>query len=317
MSIQDCCNIGFARVQHFGKTNVIRRMLVNLRFFLEWGFLDIGGWNDIVVPTGNPAYDPSELKLDYTPGYEDGQVWGGLRKHWVHETGVEYTDMDSIDHTPLIPTIYINTVVQSSGYEIDYDQGRVIFDSILPPSTSVKASYSFKNVQVYLADDAPWLQEIQFDSHDPTKHFQQDKDGSWFVSGQHRVQLPFILIEAFGDGVKKPFGLGDFRLIRQQDIHFHVFAADQCMRDNLVDLLLLQADKCIPMFNIDDAAANCDLQLYNYNVGENKSYPHLLSNYFWGSMRGVNAKIIDLSSPTCQLNLGTVKIKFEVLFASL
>lgn len=317
----ECCDMRFARVSHFGHSNAIRRLLINLKYFLEWGFLQIGAWHDISsttpIASGN---DPSRLRMDYTPGYLDGQVWVGLRKNWVYETGVVYTDEDMSGHSPLTPSIYIDGSAYTGDYQIDYDLGRVIFPSglDLDITNEVKATYSFKNVQVYLGNDAPWLQEIQFDSFDATNHFTQDKDGNWFVGGQHRVQLPLIIIEAFGEGGRLPYELGDIKVKRVQDIYFHVLTADQAMRDNLVDLLVMQGDRCYPLFNVDDAMVACDINLYNYaGVADNLSYPHLLNKYPWAYSRGERAEVLNLSSPTPEIHSGTVKVTHSVIFSTL
>lgn len=315
----ECCDIRFIRVNHFGNSNVIRRLAVNLKYFLEWGLLQIGAWNDIATTTpiasGN---DPSRLRFDYTPGYQDGQVWVGIRKNWVYESGVAYEDEDAFTHNPLVPTVYVDGTAYTGDYQIDYDLGRVIFPAALDPTTEVNATYSFKNVQVYIANDAPWLREIQFDSFDPTQHFLQDKDGSWFVGGQHRAQLPLIIIEPVGEGRKLPNELGDFKTRRVQNVHFHVMAADQWLRDNLVDLLILQTDRCLPLFDIDAAMAACDINLYNYaGTADNLSYPHLINKYTWAYTRGEQGEVINLSSPTTEIHVGTVKVTHSIIFGSL
>lgn len=320
MTDSECCGkITFSRVQHYGNTNVLRRLLVNLRYYLEWGLLNIGGWIDIAPQSGFD--DHAKLKLDYAAGYTDGRIWTGLRKNWVYESGVEYTDVDGGFHEPIIdPIIEIvgSGYVDDDDYEIDYDLGRVIFDSALPSSTTVRASYSAKNVQIYLGDDVPWFQELQLDSWDYSKHFTVDQSGSWFVSGKHRVQLPAIIISSPGGGIKEGYELGDRTAKKCQDVLFTVIAQDQCTRDNLTDLLIVESDKCIPLFNIDQAAAACDIMLYNY-TGErdNKIYPELVNRYLWAYTRADNALAFDLDSPMPGLHTGLVRARYCVLFNSL
>lgn len=319
MPADDCCNTKFARVKHFGNTNAARRLILNLKYYLEWSLLNIGAWIDM-VPGVSGIDTHTKLRLELSPGYDDGNVWAGLRKNWVYETGVQYTDVDGGSHTPITqPDVYVNSVVQPTGnYQIDYDAGRVIFSTSAPASTSaVNAHYSAKNVQIYIGDDTDWFQELQTDGWDYSKHFTQNDDGNFYSQSKNRIQLPSIVIASWGNARREPFELGDRCIKMCQDVIFHVLAQDQCMRDNLCDILVLEAEKCVHLFNVDSAHADCDIMLYNYTESGNKSYPHLVNKHPWAYTRGTDATAFDLDTPLCGLHTGFVRVNYCTVFNSL
>jgi hypothetical protein len=310
----------FARVQHIGKTNVIRRLEHGLKFFLDWAFLGIGSWVDISLTTsGVGGTNASELQLANSPGYTDGQVWQGFRKAWVYESGASYTDVDGSGHSPLSPpSVYVNSILQSSGYSVNYELGQVIFDSTLSSSDTVQASHSFRNVQVYIGDNVPWWQELQFNSWNvDDTHFQQTDRGEWSIGGNHRVQLPIIVVDASLKGSTPPFSLGNSCTLRQQDVKFHVIAEDKCTRDNLTDLLLLQSEKTVIIPDIDTAAANCHLSLDLNGNFIGMQYPDLIDTYQWAYARGSNGQLCEIQSIHPNLYEGMVKITYSLLFSQL
>ena len=78
---QNCCiNTGFWNVDHFGDTQCVTKLEHNIKSFLDYSFLSIGGWVD-VVPPGSFA----ELKCVVCPGYTCGQVWQTSRTNLIWE----------------------------------------------------------------------------------------------------------------------------------------------------------------------------------------------------------------------------------------
>lgn len=310
----------FNRVCHYGKSNVIRRLEVGLRYFYEWALLNIGAWTDITydMPTAGGG-NASSLRVANAYGYTAGQAWEGFRTQWVYETGITYTDYTGGTHTPLPANIYVNNVLQSTGtYSVNYTLGQVIFNSAIPTTSNVKATYSFRNVQVYISDDLPWYQELQYQSWSPdTTMFTQDDRGDWFVGGNHRVQFPCIIIMADSKGTKEPHSLGGGLCYRNQDVVFHILSEDPVMRNNLTDLILTEGDRCIQLFDIDSAAAALDIPLDNNGGLVGKMYPYLLENYCWATARSENARLTSKTSYNCGLHDATVKHTYTVQFRNL
>lgn len=310
----------FARVQHIGKTTVIRRLEEGIKYWLQWAFLNVGAWTD--VTKGMPSYgggDASELQVTNAPGYADGRVWQGFRTQWVHESGVTYTDVDGSGHSPLSPLVYVDSVLQSSSsYNINYNLGEVVFDSAVSTSSTVQAQHAFKNVQVFVGDEAPWWQELQFRSWNvDDDHWQLTDRGDWSVGGNHRVQLPVIIIDAHLSGTNPPYALGNYSAKRSQDVKFHIIAESKSMKDQLSDLILMQSDaKTLMLFDVDQAAADQKLPLdcNGFLVGQN--FPYLVNNYYWAHARASDGYLCEMQSIHPKLHEGMVKITYSVVFSS-
>ena len=88
------CNISttFQHVSHVGHTLLNSELEGNLKSFLDWGFLGIGGWFNVTIPTSGAwggTFD--QLRLVDDPSYTKGQVWEAPRKDWVWENETPYT----------------------------------------------------------------------------------------------------------------------------------------------------------------------------------------------------------------------------------
>lgn len=313
----ECCPPGFNRSRHFGSTNPLQRLLINLKYYFDYSLLQIGGFINIEV---QPEYSGhAELKPVYTPGYSDGQVYQGLRKRWVYEEGITYTDPDGSGHQPILdPIITVDGsgVYPSGDYLVDYDLGRIIFDDPLPTGLTLYGEYSAKNVQIYLGSDPEWIYEqVQPESYDYTTHFQLDKQGNWFIGGQHRVQLPAIVIFSTGNAHRSGYELGDRTMKYTVEVIFQVIAEDPCGRNNLIDLILMESEKCINLFNPDEAIFACDLTLYNNQ--RQKAYPELVSDYYWANCRSYDGLSFDCVAVNRGLYSGLVRMTYDVFFSSL
>ena len=88
------CNISttFTHVSQVGNTLLNSQLESNLKSFLDWGMLGIGGWFNVNIPTSGAwggTFD--QLRLVDDPSYGEGQVWESARKDWVWENEVPYT----------------------------------------------------------------------------------------------------------------------------------------------------------------------------------------------------------------------------------
>lgn len=87
----------FKLVSDYGETLISQELENNLKMWLDWAHLGIGGWQNVQVPqTGNYGGDFSQLRPSNdraftTAGSATTAVWEGVRKDWVWETGVDYT----------------------------------------------------------------------------------------------------------------------------------------------------------------------------------------------------------------------------------
>jgi len=209
--------------------------------------------------------------------------------------------------------------VVNTEYYINYPLGQVVFNTPVATSSTVQASYSYRYVQIYNADSLPWWQELQFTSlrADDT-HFTQTGDyGEWSIGGQHRIQLPAIIIEAIPRGTSKGYQLGDGALVVNQDVLFHVLAEDRFTRNNLLDACRLQNHKTIWLYNSNNvsAANGFPLDYRGMKVGNNM-YPDLVDSdgYRWEKCYFNNAVVSAMETPNPKLYAGVVRITTEIIF---
>lgn len=96
----------FRKVGHYGDNKLMSELEINLKWWLDWAFLKIGGWTPVYSGTnahfGGNFYT---LKPMQAPSYTDGQVWISPRKEWIYETGVNYDT----------PSININSISSTGG----------------------------------------------------------------------------------------------------------------------------------------------------------------------------------------------------------
>jgi len=313
-------------VSSFAAPYLMNELETNLKMFFDWGLLGIGGWSNVSVPTtGAYGGDLHELQPVYDPSYTDGQVWQAFRKDWVWETGVEYLD-STTNPEPISITgvrvdgIYYGTGDATYGWHANYPLGRIIFDTEIATTSTVELDYSYRFVQIYRADDAPWWQELQYQSfRADDSHFSQFGTGDWSVGAHHRVQMPAIVLEAVPRGSAAGYELGNGALEVNQDVMFHVVAENRYDRNNLLDIIRLQYDNIIWLFNSQSVAeaTGYPLDYRGMLVGSNM-YPDLVETgaYRWYECRFTDVNISEVESINPNLHQGTVRATLEVIIGN-
>ncbi|NDC95891.1 hypothetical protein EB077_11350, partial [bacterium] len=236
------CNpsTSFKNVNSITEDFLLNSLEVNLKMFLDWSFLTIGGWFDVIV-SNNTLQDNTYFKLkpvnDY--GIVPGKVWEGIRKDWVWESGISCGNRNPITDYNL--TIN-NQNIDINNYKINYPEGRIILNNPVSVNASVKINYSYRYVQVYRANNNEWFSIIQYNGPSTTKSIDRTSDGSWKIGNSHTIQLPAIVIEALPRSRSKPHEIGSGGLILEQDFAFHILADNKNDRNKLIDILRLQQD---------------------------------------------------------------------------
>lgn len=329
------CNPNYANfkgVSDFGETGLLTELENNIKHYLEWSFLDIGAWTNVAIDTSNATQDGYTGQVDTLrwvsdPSYTDGQVWQSARKDWVYESGVNFDPGSGPVNPNATPQVYTssNSVwsgpVADSAYSINYPLGRVIFDTPHDTDESVKASYSYRNVQVYIADNAEWWRELQLRSwRSDDLHFtQDDRTGDWAVGAHERIQLPAIVIEAVPRGRSRGYELGNTSLWIEQDVVLHILADDRPTRNKIVSLLQVQADHTIWLFDSDIVAASGAFPLdYSGDRVNGNVYPDIVVNtdYRWKKCTFRNVVVSDVEAMHPRLYEGTVRITCEFVFGN-
>lgn len=313
----------FTKLKHvfdIGDSLLMNELEANLKSYLDWSFLGVGGWFDVTIPTSG-AYggDFATLRAVSDPSYTDGQVWETARKDLVWETGVEESGgNEPIDISGVwVDSTFYDRTDATYGHSINHHLGRVVFDTAIATTSTVQLNHSYRQIQVYRADDAPWWTELQYNSFRvDSEHFTQSASGDWDMLGNHRVQMPAIVIETVPRGISRPFELGNSSLWVEQDVLFHILAESRFDRNNIIDYIRLQHDKNIWLFNSNNItnASDWPLDSDGDKVSSPKMYPDYVTDYRWKKCKFKRASVSEVQSLNPHLHEGTVRITFELVF---
>lgn len=321
-------SLGFKNITHFGEDLFLNELETNMKVWLDSSYMHIGAWFDINTPSTSGAYggDFSSLRSVEDPNYTNGQVWQGIRKDWVWETGINYTGEAGTVYDPVqVSGVTVGgSSIGSGDYTVNYPLGRIIFDTAQSTTAAVKANYSFRNVQTYRADDAPWWTQLQYKTFRPDDiHFTQTElgRGDWSIGSHHRIQLPAIILEAVPRGESHGYELGNTSLLLEQDVLYHVVAEDRYTRNKLIDQLRAQEDRTIWLFSSYDVAASGDYPLdHRGEKVNNNMYEDFVNEgngHRWKKCSFTNATISEVESLNPRLHEGTVRITHEIVFGTI
>jgi hypothetical protein len=304
----------FQHVDSIGQKNSVAALEDNIKSFLDWSFLNIGGFINVDIPTSGiygsnfhtlkPVVDPSQKS----------KIWQSTRSNWVYETGVSYEGSSPT----AISGINLNGVFlpspSGSGsytYSINYPLGQIAFNNNVSQNSSVTLEYSYRYVQVYKANESIWWKEIQSDTYNPAA-FTTNGDSS--ITANHRIQLPAIVIETISRNILIPRELGNTKNIIIQDVLLHVFTENINQRNSLTETLLLQKDKSLPLYDVNKVVKDGVYPL-NFDGSINSSglnYPLLSSNYRknWCTIK--NSTTSELNTLSNSLYNGIVRWSIEI-----
>jgi hypothetical protein len=256
----------------------------NIKMFLDWSFLNIGGFVNIKIQTpnissSNSNNNMSKLKLSTEPGATAGTTWESVRKDWIYETGVTHRSSSPIN----ISGVYLNSNFLSAptgsglyGYRVNYPLGRVIFNNPVSTNSDIKLEYSYRYIQVYKANDTPWWKEFQTKTYNSVYSKTSPLSD---ISPDNRIQLPSIVVEPTDRTYLKPYQLGSSENIIYQDILLHIFTENPLTRNNITDMLLLQKEKTLNLIDMQKVIKNGVnmLDIYGQKRPNGLNY-HLLAN---------------------------------------
>jgi len=312
-------NLGLKGGQrHIADDGLANSLEINLKMFYDWAFLSqLGGWTEVAVPTsGIYSADFSRLRPVSDPNYTNGQVWETPRKDLVWESGVDYTNKTGGTDNPLpVGNPVINGTPVSTGYYVDYQNGQVIFTNAISTSSTVKLQHSFRTVQIYRADDAPWWRIIQQNSYRPdSNQYLQLGSGNWSIFGQHRIQLPAVVIEVVPRGTAEGVELGSDSLNHKRDVLFNILAETAWQRNNLMDIFNAQTERGIHLFNTNDAVSEWPFD-YRGSLTGTKTYPYFVSEtgYRWRVCDMRESYISDVLQVHSNLFMATVRTTMETI----
>jgi hypothetical protein len=285
----------------------------NIKSFLDWSFLHIGGFVNVNIPTsGINGGNFHILKSTSDPSLGN-KVWQSPRKDWVYETGIVYASGSPIQFSG----IYLNntflpapTGSGSYSYNINYPLGQVIFTNPVSANSTIQANYSYRYVQTYKSSDSFWWKEVQKETYNPSNFNKQD----YSITSVHRVQLPALIIELIPRTVQIPYQLGSVDNIIIQDIFLHIYTENANQRNILIDTLIHQKDKTLYLYDISNVIKNNRYSLNKFgNINPSGySYPNILNNFssYWCTIKDSN--IAELNTLSSSLYNGIVRWSMEI-----
>ena len=306
-------------VSQVGETLLTSQIESNMKSYLDWGLLGIGSFSNVSIPTSGAfggTFD--KLRLVDDPSYSQGQIWEAARKDWVWETGVYYDSQPVQISGVTVNGTFYGTGDATYGHHYNYPLGRVVFNSAIPENSNVQLNYSYRNVQTYIADQAPWWDEIQYGSlrvDDSTLY--DSGSGNWQILANNRVQLPAVVIEATSRRQFRPYEMGTVGNFVYTDVLFHIISESRWWRNQLVDIISLEKDRSIWLYdnNLVASATGYPLDYRGMLLPDAPMYPKLVNAYRFKMARFYGINVTEMQSPTARLHRGTVRATFEIVMA--
>ena len=314
----------FRSVQHFNEPLIANELENGLKAWTDHAFLKIGGFVNVTIPTsgiyGNNFHVLHEVD---DPSYGDSTIFQSIKKDWVYETGVSYTNYTGGTSYPLPVKVYVDGNLKNTGdsgfeHHINYSHGCVVFNS--NQSEEITCQYSYRSVQVYTSSEMDingWM-EINTDSFNPAniQWAQNLTSGDYSTYSSNRAQLPCIIIETAGKKGGTPFELGTLASRNKYDLLFHVISQDRYTRNNIVDILSLQENKTIILYDSDLVfdAGLLPLDERGMKVNNN-TYPDLLgSQYVFRTAYFEKISVSEVKTSNPNLHFSIVRAVIEVIY---
>jgi hypothetical protein len=288
----------------------------NIKSFLDWSFLNIGGFINVSIPAAGLSA-PSGMQNLYRssdPTISGNKLWESLRKDWIYESGVSYNSVSPINFSG----IYLNNTFlpapSGSGsytYRVNYPLGQILFNNPVSSTSSVIAGYSYRHIQTYKSTDAIWWREVQKETYNSANY---KPNGDYAITAIHRIQLPAIIIELAPRVELDPYQLGSSQNIWNQDLFLHIFTQNANQRNTLIDILLAQKDKVLYLYDIDKVIKSQRFPLNQYGSinPSGMNYPDLSSSFRsnWCTIK--NSSLGELNTLSSSLFNGLIRWSIEI-----
>lgn len=310
---------GFNTVFDATLNNEIQDGLVE---YFDWALLEKGNYFNVTRGELSPSgQDYSRLRLSSNDNYSLGKVWEGFRKNWIWQSGVSFSPTPIVgtnNAKPGISGVYVNDVFYPSttsgayAHYVDYTNGKIVFDNAIPSGSKVQAEHSYKWINVVYADAVPWLNEVQSKTLEPGSTFLQKDKGTYNIPPEARLQLPAIAIELVPSRTFKGYQLGGGQWV-YTDVLFHCIAEDEYTRNKLVDIVSLQSDKNIELFNSNliNTSGAFPIDYRGTPVSGALRYPDLVDKFNGGLLRITNVNVQQMNMINNNLYGGVVRVTTE------
>lgn len=298
--------------------------------FLRWASLEAGGFQNVTYnnASGILGGDFSRLRPVSDPNYTDGQVWEGFRGDWIWETGSSASPAPIINSGIYVDGSWKGTPSESGTYAhyVDFPQGRVVFDSAIPTTSVVNASFAHRMPSIVKASEQ-WLRELAFDSfHVERSDFLSADSGMWSQPYAVRRQLPVVGVHLYGRPVSEPYEIGSAAQWVSQGVELSIVAQNETFVDQWIDILTLENDRTVWLPNRrlmkDDSGYPHDLDYRGAPVSNPMTYPQLIQPTGEGGFGWTNAIWGDASAQKLEgmpdgLFAASVRSTFQVILGNI
>ena len=298
----------------FGGYELTDQLQYNLKFFLDWGFLNNGAYGIYEYDSAS-WYDDDESRLHLVVDerYENGKVWEAVGPEFVWESGVS---LSSGAVTPFrVSGVHIDNVfypISSTGvnrHHVDYLNARIIFDEPKNIDKDIRVEYTRRSIHVGFADDS----DFRILMLDALEEFQTDSSPSGIPSREHQSWLPSIFVEV-DRGEQRGLQLGGGQ-IKTRYVVFHIFADNPSDRNLLMDWIDYQSRTTFWMADLNSITFPFDQ--YGDLVSGVTNWVDMVSNHPWKRLRVIDSNPVKLNSLNSQLFRARVTWEIEVDFGSI
>jgi hypothetical protein len=305
---------GFSNIAQSSQTELMESSLV---MFFDWGFINKGAFYNVRIPSsGQYGGNRHQLRYVKDQNFQDGQVWEAFRNNWVWQSGL------STSQQPIqVSGVYVNgayyplSTVGTYAHTVDYNNGRIIFNSPIPTGTTVSCEYTYKWINVINADKIPWFAEVQYNSlRRDSPQFNLPMSGDWFGLAQTRLQMPIVAIEMSQGGYTEPYALGGGQWVYRRGI-FNIFTEDEQTAKKLADIVSTQDDRSIFEIDLDTVAAHNAFPLTAGGAIASGAltYPQMVEAYKWNQIRFKEFEIQKTNRLNPRLYHTTISILLETV----
>lgn len=311
----------FNNVDTIGDNYLLNQLEDNLKAFLDWGFLHIGGYINIHSPSsGLYGGEFSQLKPIDKPGLSPGRVWQTYKKDLIYESGIIFNNglISNISGVTINSSFYpAPTGSGNVGYTINYPLGEITFNSPQNSSNKISLNYAHRWCQVYKSSTNPYWVELQQYTYQPNPQIDQKTKGEYNLSANHRIQTPCIIIEPIARSYSKPYQLGAHDFIIDQDVLLHIFTDNAFDKNKIADIIRLQKDKTIWLYDTNKVVKNNVYPLrYNGSINPSGlSYANLVNNpdYRWHKCYFREIDFFEMESRNKNLYWCTIRLTAQVI----
>lgn len=213
----------------------------NLAYYLEDKALRAGFYRNVESLSSSISYggDLGALQLvNEDPNFDDGTVYQSAFKNWVHESGIPaprvgISEPTSYSGVYVNGTFYDKDTAGAYSHNVDFPNGRIIFDNALNASDEVSASFAYKEFFVKVVDrQFNQLDEVSFEGLYKDNPLQTGIDA---YPRPNEFWLPGVFVE-FDSRLNSGYELGSVSNVKDYLFDLHVLGRDTIV-DEIADFI--------------------------------------------------------------------------------